>query len=154
MLVELVFYSVMLKPTKDHWRDSAMDELMKLLDDNLICTGTDISTDFIHFYVKSTEKNVRVLFVKQYLPESTLAINGAFKICLFKKDKKVLITLSNRKMFCDNPVCDRTTFAESFSFIDNKAKKNKTIKRSNHRNFTDTKFYVSCNLSNATCSRY
>ncbi|EKN71146.1 transposase [Schinkia azotoformans LMG 9581] len=38
-----------------------------------------------------------------------------------------MITLTNRKMFCDNPLCDRTTFAESFSFIDNKAKKTKRL---------------------------
>ena len=31
-------------------------------------------------------------------------------------------------MFCDNPSCDRTTFAESFSFIENKAKKTKRLK--------------------------
>ncbi|QNK89849.1 transposase [Sporosarcina sp. resist] len=44
------------------------------------------------------------------------------------QDKKVVITLSNRKMFCDNPSCHRTTFAETFSFIDNKAKKTKRLK--------------------------
>ncbi|MEC1640327.1 hypothetical protein P9E76_20565 [Schinkia azotoformans] len=33
-----------------------MDELVKLLDDNLICTSTDITANFIHFYVESTQK--------------------------------------------------------------------------------------------------
>jgi hypothetical protein len=30
-------------------------------------------------------------------------------------------------MFCDNPLCDRRTFAESFFFIENKAKKTKRL---------------------------
>ncbi|WP_331805962.1 hypothetical protein [Virgibacillus dokdonensis] len=41
--------------------------------------------------------------------------------------KKVIITLMNRKMFCDNPLCDRTTFAEYFSLIDSKAKKTRRL---------------------------
>lgn len=34
-----------------------MDELIKLLDKNLICKSTKISTDSIYFYVESTRKN-------------------------------------------------------------------------------------------------
>jgi len=31
--------------------------------------------------------------------------------------KKVVVIIDNRKMFCDNPECERTTFAESFAFM-------------------------------------
>jgi hypothetical protein len=37
--------------------------------------------------------------------------------------KKVFIKLKNRKMFCNNSNCQHKTFAESFSFIEKKAKK-------------------------------
>ena len=33
-----------------------MNELVKLLDENLFCTNTNTSTDSIHFYVESTRK--------------------------------------------------------------------------------------------------
>ena len=40
---------------------------------------------------------------------------------------KSRIVLSNRKMFCTNPECSRTTFAEPFSFIRPKAKKSNRL---------------------------
>ena len=38
-------------------------------------------------------------------------------------DKKVVVILKNRKFFCQNPCCKKTTFAECFDFIVSKAKK-------------------------------
>ncbi|MFJ5768874.1 transposase family protein [Psychrobacillus sp. NPDC093180] len=64
------------------------------------------------------------------------------------QDKKVIITLSNRKMFCDNPSCDRTTFAETFSFIDNKAKKTQRLKETILEvSLTQSSVSASCYLS-------
>ena len=40
---------------------------------------------------------------------------------------KSRIILSNRKMFCTNPECSRTTFAEPFPFIGPKAKKSNRL---------------------------
>ncbi|WP_422124327.1 hypothetical protein DHX103_05775 [Planococcus sp. X10-3] len=45
------------------------------------------------------------------------------------QDEKVVITLSNRKMFCDKASCHRTTDVETFSFLDNKAKKIRILKK-------------------------
>jgi len=40
---------------------------------------------------------------------------------------KVFIIIRNRKMFCDNPDCSHTTFAERFDFISYKAKKTRRL---------------------------
>jgi transposase len=103
-----------------------MDELVKLLDKNLICTGTNILSNSIHFYVESTRKECTCpscQTVSSRIHSRYIRIFQDLPI----QDKKVMISLANRKMFCDNPLCDRTTFAESFSFIDNKAKKTKRL---------------------------
>lgn len=42
-------------------------------------------------------------------------------------NKKVLIRISNRKMFCDNNNCSHKTFAEVYDFIDRKSKKTKRL---------------------------
>ena len=39
------------------------------------------------------------------------------------QEKKVVVIINNRKMFCDNPKYERNTFAENFSFMGNKSKK-------------------------------
>jgi len=40
---------------------------------------------------------------------------------------KVFIIIRNRKMFCNNPNCNHTTFAERFDFISYKAKKTRRL---------------------------
>ena len=41
--------------------------------------------------------------------------------------KKVIINIKSRKMFCNNPECNHTTFAERFTCLANKAKKTKRL---------------------------
>ena len=43
-------------------------------------------------------------------------------------NKKVLIRINNRKMFCDNEACSHKTFAEVYDFVERKSKKNKRLK--------------------------
>ena len=85
-----------------------MDELVKLLDENLICTSTDISTNSIHFYVESIRKECTCPFCQTISSRIHSRYKRSFQD-LPIQDKKVWITLSNRKIFCDNPLCDRTT---------------------------------------------
>jgi len=101
-----------------------MDELITLLDEKLICTGIDISLDFIYFTMTSTRKECVCPSCQGVSSRGHSHYNRNFQD-LPIQDQKVVITLSNRKMFCDNPSCHRTTFSETFSFIDNKAKKPK-----------------------------
>jgi len=48
-------------------------------------------------------------------------------------------------MFCDNPICERTTFAESFAFIGHKSKKTNRLQ--------DEIFSVSNNMSSVAAQR-
>ncbi len=43
-------------------------------------------------------------------------------------NKKVLIRISNRKMFCDNKDCSHKTFAETYDFVEYKSKKTQRLK--------------------------
>lgn len=104
-----------------------MDELITLLDENLTCTGSEISSNFIFFFVISTRKECSCPFCQSVSSRVHSHYNRSFQD-LPILDRKVIITLSNRKMFCDNPSCKRTTFAETFSFIDSNAKKTKRLK--------------------------
>ncbi len=103
-----------------------MDELIKLLDENLICKSTEISTDSIQFYVESTQKQCTCPSCQTVSTRTHSRYKRSFQD-LPIQDKKVIITLINRKMFCDNSSCNRTTFAEYFSFIDYKAKKTRRL---------------------------
>lgn len=104
-----------------------MEELVTLLDENLVCTSTEISADFIRFSVTSTRKECVCPSCQRVSSRVHSRYNRSFRD-LPIQDKKVVITLSNRKMFCDNTSCQRTTFAETFSFLDNKAKKTRRLK--------------------------
>ena len=104
-----------------------MEELITLLDENLVCTSTDISADFIRFSVTSTRKECVCPSCQQASSRVHSRYSRNFQD-LPIQDKKVVITLLNRKMFCDNASCHRTTFAETFSFLDTKAKKTKRLK--------------------------
>jgi len=42
--------------------------------------------------------------------------------------KNVMIVLQTRKMFCGNPECGHTTFAERYPFLERNAKKTKRLK--------------------------
>lgn len=43
-------------------------------------------------------------------------------------NKKVLIRIKNRKMFCDNTNCSHKTFAEVYDFVERKSKKTNRLK--------------------------
>lgn len=48
---------------------------------------------------------------------------------LSMQGKKMIIVIKNRKMFCDNPDCKHTTFAERFTWLAAKAKKTNRLKK-------------------------
>jgi len=105
-----------------------MEELVKLLDKSLKYTGHKIIEDTIYISVISDRHEVKcpfcgVVSVKvhsRYIRDfKDLPIQG----------KKVVYLLTNRKMFCVNPECPRTTFAERFDFLGKKAKKSKRLEK-------------------------
>jgi len=122
-----------------------MGELIKILDAKLFLEKYEINDNVITFYVKSNTTKVFCPYCNtgsekvhsQYVRKfQDLAIQG----------KKTIIILYNRKMFCKNPECKYTTFAERFDFLQYKAKKTERLK--------DEIIRVSLNQSSVSASKY
>lgn len=105
-----------------------MTQLIQLLDKNLKYKEMNIIEDTIYIqttssrlqaicpYCQSTSKKVHSKYVRSF---QDLPI----------QNKKVIIQLNNRKYFCENINCIKTTFSESFECIEFKSKKtNRLIK--------------------------
>ncbi|KOC50107.1 ISL3 family transposase [Clostridium botulinum] len=122
-----------------------MDEFIKLLDENLDYISHEIIADTFYIDVVSNRKQVICPFcgtpstkthsryIKQF---QDLPIQG----------KKVIINLTNRKMFCVNEDCSHKTFAEGFDFLMPKAKKSKRLEKEI--------LNLSLNLSSINASKY
>lgn len=103
-----------------------MDEFLKLLDENLEYVNHEIIDDTIYINVISTREEVMC----PYCGKPSSKVHSHYKRSfqdLPIQGKKVRIILNNRKMFCNNPDCNNTTFAESFDFLPFKAKKTKRL---------------------------
>ncbi|MEY8000955.1 transposase family protein [Clostridium sp. Mt-5] len=99
-----------------------MDGFIKILDENLDYVDYKISGGVCYIKVVSNRKVVACPFCGK--PSSR--VHSTYKRTfqdLPIQGNKVIIILLNRKMFCDNPECGHTTFAERFDFLQSKAKK-------------------------------
>ena len=103
-----------------------MDEIIKLLDENLEYTFHKITGDTIFIHVVSNREAV----ICPYCGNASSKVHSRYERSfqdLPIQGKKVRIILNNRKMFCNNPDCNHTTFAESFDCLKFKAKKTKRL---------------------------
>jgi hypothetical protein len=104
-----------------------MNEIVKLLDKNLDYKSHEIIDDTIYIHVVSNQNEI----VCTYCGIKSNRVHSHYSRSfqdLPLMGKKVIIVISNRKMFCDNANCSHTTFAESFSFLSYKAKKTNRLK--------------------------
>jgi transposase len=100
-------------------------------------------TDTIFIRVQSIRKQVICPFCGQPSSKTHSRYDKSFQD-LPMQNKKVIIILSNRKMFCLNPDCNHTTFAETFDFLPAKAKKTKRLE--------DKIINIAMNVSSLTAS--
>ncbi|NME96474.1 transposase family protein [Clostridium cochlearium] len=122
-----------------------MDKFIKLLDKNLEYVNHQIIDNTFYTNVISNRKQVICPFcgtpstkvhsryVKQF---QDLPIQG----------NKVILKLTNRKMFCVNDACSHKTFAENFDFLMPKAKKTKRLE--------NEILNLSLNLSSINAAKY
>ena len=121
-----------------------MEDLIKLLDTNLKLNTYQINDDTIYLYVESIKQGVKC-------PECGFISNRVHSHYersfqdLPTQGKKSIVILHNKKMFCDNPECGRTTFAESFSFLGHKSKKTNRLE--------DEILNISHNMSSVAAQR-
>lgn len=103
-----------------------MDDFIKLLDENLEYENHEIVEDTIYIDVHSIRTAVECPHCGFFTSRCHSRYPRSFQD-LPMQGKKTIIILNNRKMFCDNPDCDHTTFTESFSFIKKKSKKTERL---------------------------
>jgi transposase len=103
-----------------------MDELIKLLDKNLDYVSHEIIDGCCYIKVVSNRERAMCPFCGTVSTKTHSTYERTFQD-LPIQGNKVIIILNNRKMFCTNPKCSQTTFAERFEFLSNKAKKTKRL---------------------------
>lgn len=114
-----------------------------MLDENLQYISHEIIEGKIYINVISTREQV----ICPYCGKSSSKVHSHYKRSfqdLPIQGKKVMVILSNRKMFCNNPECKYTTFAENFNFLPFKAKKSKRL--------DDEIINISMNVSSLTAT--
>lgn len=103
-----------------------MDEFIKLLDPNLNYISHEIIGDTIMIHVASSKEEVLCPYCGCASSKKHSVYERSFQDLPIMGMKSRII-LNNRKMFCNNPECSHTTFAEPFSFLEPKAKKSKRL---------------------------
>jgi transposase len=104
-----------------------VEELVRLLDENLQYISHEIIGDVIEITVVSNRLHVTCPYCGQESQRVHSKYSRSFQD-LPMQGKKVKIILLNRKLFCDNDACDHKTFAERFDFLESKAKKSTRLK--------------------------
>ena len=105
-----------------------MYEFIKLLDSNLEYLSHEIRSDTVYVEIKSN----KTVFKCPHCGVNSSKVHSKYKRTfqdLPIQGKKVIIDINNRKIFCINPDCKHTTFAESFDFIRFKGKKTKRLEK-------------------------
>ena len=103
-----------------------MDEFIKLLDENLDYVSHEIQGERIYINVSSNREDAVCPYCGWKSSKKHSSYERSFQD-LPIMGKKTIIIINNRKMFCLNPDCKHTTFAETFSFIRPKAKKSNRL---------------------------
>ena len=99
-----------------------MNELIKLIDNNLEYITHEITDSIIYIEVVS----IRQVAKCPYCGSESDKVHSYYKKSfqdLPIQDHKVIVTIRNRKLFCNNPNCSKKTFAETFEILAPNAKK-------------------------------
>lgn len=120
-----------------------MDEFIKMLDENLDYLEHEIVGDTVIIYVISNRNEATCPYCGAISNKEHSTYERSFQD-LPVMGKKCTLIINNRKMFCPNPDCGHTTFAEKFDFLFPKGKKTKRL--------LDKIIDVSLNTSSITAS--
>lgn len=105
-----------------------MDNVVKLLDENLRYISHDIVEDTLFIRVASE----RLSLICPSCDTVSVKVHSRYERTFHDlpiQGKKVIYVINNRKMFCHNSQCNRKTFAEQFSFLPYKAKKSTRLEQ-------------------------
>ena len=103
-----------------------MDGIVKLLDEKLDYVSHEIKENEILIQVKSNRQKVICPYCQNLSSKEHSRYPRRFQD-LPIQGKKVIMIIENRKMFCTNTSCNRTTFAESFPFLSRKSRRTERL---------------------------
>lgn len=103
-----------------------MDEFIKMLDEHLDYVRHEIAGDTIMIHVISNRLEVICPYCNTPSGKAHSTYERSFQD-LPVMGMKTQIMIGNRKMFCLNPDCSHTTFAETFDFLQPKSKKTERL---------------------------
>jgi len=103
-----------------------MEELIRLLDDNLHYGGYEIQGEELFIHVSSLREKAICPYCGQASGHIHSRKTRTLKD-LPMQGKKVKILLEQKKHFCKNEACANKTFAERFGFFEPKATKTKRL---------------------------
>ena len=105
-----------------------MEEMLRLLDENLYYEESEIQGEELFIYASS----LREAAICPYCGHSSCQVHSR-KVRTLKdlpmQGKKVKILLEQKKYFCKNEGCTKKTFAERFNFFAPKATKTNRLQR-------------------------
>jgi len=122
-----------------------MDELLKILDNNLRYINHEIKENRIIVYSESIQENSICPYCKTESKKVHSRYERKFQD-LPIQGKKVTLLLQRRKFFCLNEECLHKTFAERFDFFDGPGRKTKRLQSEILR--------ISLNQSSISASEY
>lgn len=122
-----------------------MEELIKLLDEELEYVSHEIKGSEVHIEVKSGREAAKCPYCGQTSRQVHSCVSRRLKD-LPIQGKKVILCLKQRKYFCKNEGCKYKTFAERFNFFAPKATKTQRLQQEIMR--------VSLAQSSVAASRY
>ena len=99
-----------------------MNDIIKLIDDDLKYDKHEIDRDTLYIYVSSS----RTEFTCPYCGNKSNKVHSKYTKTIQDlplQDKKVVLVMEIKKFFCLNQSCSYKTFAETFLFLNRSAKK-------------------------------
>lgn len=99
-----------------------MDEFIKLLDKDYELAQYQMKDKAIIFHIQSNKKEL----ICPFCGLKSIRTHSVYEREIQDlpiQEKKVILLVTTRKMFCDNPECQYTTFAEVHPFAAPKAQK-------------------------------
>jgi transposase len=103
-----------------------MEELVKLIDENLEYEGHETSEEYIVIRVKSVRTEIACPFCGEVSGKVHSVYERKFEdmpVC----GKKVQVMIKNKKYFCRNAECSNTTFAETYDFLPYNGRRSKRL---------------------------
>ena len=121
-----------------------MNEFIRELGEEYILDDYKVKKDIVVFHISSRCEE----FVCPYCGEKSNKVHSTYEReiqDLPMQNKKVILLVKTRKMFCGNSLCSKKTFSERHHFVDRKGKKTRRLEKNI--------IYTSTQLSSVNASK-